>query len=255
VTFRRCPAEFADLLTRRGLRVLSGADDACGALADPRRRFLSATDWIDRGQAAALRDLLDRRLLPAMAEMARPIPPETIWAQKRDYADLLPKCVRVLSAPFESRREPAWRAAEAIGLLRMLRSPSFVAFAQALAGRALARRPGVQALCYRPGDYAGPHHDHHPENPRARGGYVDVHLSLAGPGVARQDLVYARAGHFGELVALTAPATVSAYRLPFWHYVSPLVAKPGRAAQARRWVLLGTFLYRGSPAPAAVCGD
>jgi len=36
---------------------------------------------------------------------------------------------------------------------------------------------------------------------------------------------------------------VSAYRLPFWHYVTPLVAAPGRAREARRWVLLGTFLY------------
>jgi hypothetical protein len=32
------------------------------------------------------------------------------------------------------------------------------------------------------------------------------------------------------------------YRLPFWHYTTPLVAKPGAEDAARRWVLLGTFL-------------
>ena len=36
---------------------------------------------------------------------------------------------------------------------------------------------------------------------------------------------------------------VTAYRLPFWHYTTPLQAKPGREGDAHRWVLLGTFTY------------
>jgi hypothetical protein len=32
------------------------------------------------------------------------------------------------------------------------------------------------------------------------------------------------------------------YRLPFWHYTTPLVGRPGKEDAARRWVLLGTFL-------------
>ena len=79
-------------------------------------------------------------------------------------------------------------------------------------------------------------------DPRARAGYIDIHLSLATPAVAHQWLVYARAGHFTEIVPVAGPAVVSAYRLPFWHYVTPLVATAGRARDARRWVLLGTFL-------------
>ncbi len=39
---------------------------------------------------------------------------------------------------------------------------------------------------------------------------------------------------------------VTCYRLPFWHYTTPMVAKRGREEQARRWVLLGTFLDRWS---------
>jgi hypothetical protein len=38
---------------------------------------------------------------------------------------------------------------------------------------------------------------------------------------------------------------VNVYRLPFWHFTTPLAAKPGRADDARRWLLLGTFLPAG----------
>ena len=94
----------------------------------------------------------------------------------------------------------------------------------------------------RPGDYAGPHNDHHPQNKDARGGYIDLHLSLCSPGVAHQWLVYSRAGHFSEVVSVARAASLTAYRLPFWHYTTPLVAKRARP-DAARWVLLGTFLY------------
>ena len=100
----------------------------------------------------------------------------------------------------------------------------------------------MQALRYGAGDYAGPHNDHHPENKHARSGYVDLHVSLSAPSVAHQWLVYSRAGHFSEVVSVAKPASIAAYRLPFWHYTTPLVAKRGQ--DANRWVLLGTFLYR-----------
>jgi hypothetical protein len=96
---------------------------------------------------------------------------------------------------------------------------------------------------YGPSDYAGPHNDHYPEEPAAKAGYFDLHLGLATPGVAHQWLVYAKAGHFTEMVSVAAAGGITAYRLPFWHYTTPLVAKRGRSGSAARWVLLGTFLY------------
>ncbi|TXL71548.1 M20 family metallopeptidase [Vineibacter terrae] len=245
----RFPAEFEDILSRQGRRVLAGTHPLCGALADPRRRFESAADLIDARQARRLRALLDRHLLAALERIDRPIPPETIWEMTDDYAEMLPKAARASTVYFDSPQEPGVRIARRIGLAAMLRSESFRAFAAALAGRKLAEGWGRQVLCYGPGDYAGPHNDHHPRNRRARAGYVDVHVSLAAPSVAHQWLVYARAGHFTEMVSVAAPATVSAYRLPFWHYVTPLAARPGRAGAARRWVLLGTFLYAAPRAP------
>lgn len=232
------PAEFEELLSRQGRRVLAGTHALCGALADPRRRFLMADDLIDRARAARLRRRLEAELVDTLEPIERPIPPETIWEMKRDYRELLPKTTRAATIYFESRREPGVKRAERIGLARLMKSQSFHAFAEALAGARLAAGWGQQVLRYGPGDYAGPHNDHHPENPRARSGYIDLHLSLSA-GVNHQWLIWSRAGHFSEIVSVAGAATITAYRLPFWHYTTPLVGGP----KAARWVLLGTFLY------------
>ncbi len=234
------PVEFEDLLSRAGKRVLAGTHPLCGALANPRTRFLAAEDLLDRTKAARLRRTLEAEIESTLEPIEKPVPPDTIFDMKQDYAELLPKSSRARTIYFESRREPGYKAAERIGLVAMMRSPSYRAFAEALAGRKLASGWGLQVLRYGPGDYAGPHNDHHPENDKAKGGYIDLHLSLCGPGVDHQWLVYSRAGHFSEIVSVASPATVTAYRLPFWHYTTPLVGTP----KAGRWVLLGTFLYR-----------
>jgi hypothetical protein len=236
------PAEFEDLLNAAGRRVLAGSHALCGALANPRVRFLARHDLLDRTRVERVRRALERSLADKLEPMERPIPPESISGMRHDYGELLPKTSRSRTIYFESRREPGVKEAEQIGLVRLMRSASFRAFAEALSGRRLAANWGLQALRYAPGDYAGPHNDHHPENKDARSGYVDLHVSLCSPGVAHQWLVYSRAGHFSEIVSVARPASLTAYRLPFWHYTTPLVAKRGQAAS--RWVLLGTFLYR-----------
>jgi hypothetical protein len=235
------PAEFEDLLSRAGRRVLAGTHPLCGALADPKRRFLAADDLLDRARAQRVRRVLEEALTPTLEPLDKPVLPETIWKMRHDYGELLPKTTRARTVFFESRREPGVKTAERIGLVRMMRSPSFRAFAEALAGRRLRSGWGLQVLRYGPGDYAGPHNDHHPENPAVRDGYIDLHLSLSS-GVAHQWLAYAKGGHFSEIVSVAAPATVTAYRLPFWHYTTPLVGGP----KAARWVLLGTFLFQGT---------
>jgi len=235
------PAEFEDLLNASGRRVLAGTHPLCGALANPRVRFLAREDLLDRAKAERLRRALEQSLADKLELMERPIPPETISEMREDYGELLPKTSRTRTIYFESRREPGMKAAERIGLVRLMRSASFRAFAEALAGRPLESDWGLQVLRYGPGDYAGPHNDHHPENEDARSGYIDLHLSLCSPGVAHQWLVYSRAGHFSEIVSVARPSSLTAYRLPFWHYTTPLVAKRGQPAG--RWVLLGTFLY------------
>jgi hypothetical protein len=243
------PADFADLLSPAGKRLLAGRHALCGALADPRTRFLARDDLVDRRKAEVLRRMLEQRLVDKLEPLERPIPPESIWEMREDYGELLPKTSRARTIYFDGRGEPGVREAERIGLAQLLRSESLRAFAEALAGRKLAPHWGLQVLRYGPGDYAGPHNDHHPENKDARGGYIDLHLSLCSPGVAHQWLVYSRGGHFSEIVSVARPASITAYRLPFWHYTTPLVAKPA-ARHAARWVLLGTFLYKPEARPA-----
>ena len=159
-----------------------------------------------------------------------------------NYAELLPKTVRVRTVTMASRHSKGARAVERLGLQRLLSSDTFGRFAEVICGRKVRPRWGTQVLAYGPGDYAGPHNDHHPEEAQARDGYTDVHLTFCTRGVARQTLVYAPLGHFCEEASVNTLGGLTAYRLPFWHYTTPLVARRGQAAGARRWVLLGTFL-------------
>lgn len=238
------PREFEDLLTTAGKRVLAGrAPDICGALADPRRRFVALSGMVSAAKAERLRRMLEREMSPLLSELAQPIPPETIWEMQRNYDDWLPKTVRCRTAYLENKRGTAWKRAKELGLIDLLSSESLVAFAEAVLGRKLDPKGGQQVLRYGPGDYSGPHTDHTPEIARAAKGYLDLHVSLASPAVAHQYLVYAKSGHFSEIVPVHETGCVTVYRLPFWHYTTPLAAKPGQEKRAARWVLLGTFLF------------
>jgi hypothetical protein len=239
---RAAPPEFEDLLTPRGRRVLAGTHPLCGALAEPCRKFVCATGLVDLGKAAKLRNALDRKLLAHLSPMSHPIPPQTFTEMKHNYDEWLPKTARVSTAYLDHPRQRAYRVAQDLGVVDLLRSKSLRAFAAAVTGRILRKRNGMQVLCYRPGDYAGPHNDHHPEDAEARNGYTDLHLTLCTDAVAQQLLVYARRGHFSEVANVANLGGITIYRLPFWHYTTPLCAKRGREEQARRWVLLGTFL-------------
>jgi hypothetical protein len=254
---RTFPTEFAELLTPRGRRILEGRDKrVCGALLDPTRPFLALTDVVDVRRATACRELLERAMPGTLMRMEDPIPEDSLHGMTENYAELLPKTVRVRTALLESRRSRSWKAADEVGLIAMLRSQSFAAFAAAVSGRELRRRWGIQLLCYGPGDYSGPHNDHHPEEPEAAHGYVDMHLSLATPAVDHQWLVYAQDGHFSEMARVSTVGGITVYRLPFWHYTTPLRAKARQEEAARRWVLLGTFLDKQLPerAPGAAAG-
>lgn len=240
---KRFPAEFADLLTAKGRRILDGRDTSVsGALLDPARRFVSLQGVVDATRAAACRDALDTALNDTLVPMEDPIPFDSISGMTMNYMELLPKTVRVRTALLENRRSRSWRAAEAVGLTTMLRSDTFAAFAASVSGRVLRRKWGIQVLCYGPGDYSGPHNDHHPEEVEARDGYVDMHVSLTMPGVDHQYLVYEKDGHLSEMTRVSTVGGITVYRLPFWHYTTPLLARRGQEDQSRRWVLLGTFL-------------
>jgi hypothetical protein len=238
---RRFPTEFEAMLSPAGRRLLAGKHPASRALVLQNTRFIAVNGLIAESWAEAAPRLLERALGASMTLMEDPIPEATITSMTRNYSERLPKTVRVRTAAFETRRSKAWARAADIGLHELLGSQSFHAFGQKLSGIALKQKWGTQVLCYQPGDYSGPHNDHHPEDAEARHGYVDLHLSFSTRGVKEQLIVYERDGHFSESTSVATRGGVTCYRLPIWHYTTPLTA---RDASARRWVLLGTFLER-----------
>ncbi len=239
---RRFPAEFAELLTPRGRAVLDGRNAAYRAVLAG-GYFVVLDGLVVPSVARAAHALLERHMLPHLVRLERGIPPELIAGQTRNHQERLPKTVRVKTAYLARRGARAYDAAERIGLIGMMESSTYRQFAETLAGCALDRRFGRQLLCYGAGDYAGPHTDHYPEEPRARGGYLDLHLTFSHRDVAQQWLVYAEHGHFRHVVDVNTEGGITAYQLPFWHYTTPLVARRGHATNARRWVVLGTFRF------------
>jgi len=230
------PAELSELLSPEGAKVLAGQHPLAGALKTS--SFAAATGLLDLAMSQAAPALLGEAFGDLLVPLERRAPPAKEASQLM-AGELLPKTVRVLTTPMtEDESAPVVQRARACGLAGMLESPSFKRFFERIAGFALEGPVGMQVLCYRPGDYAGPHTDHMPMTPRAKDGYLDVHLTFCTPGVERQLLVYEQDGHFTGVRDLAAVGGVTAYRLPFWHYTTPLEGQP----EARRWLVLASFL-------------
>jgi hypothetical protein len=61
--------------------------------------------------------------------------------------------------------------------------------------------------------------------------------------VAHQLLVYEEKRFLSASREVSGGPSIAVYRLPFWHYTTPLIARPRAERQARRWLLLGSFDY------------
>ncbi|MEA2488613.1 MAG: hypothetical protein QOH21_405 [Acidobacteriota bacterium] len=238
------PHEFADLLNDRGRAILATPPK----LEVFRKRGVTPIalldGLIDDDVARDCMRLLDGAMYSRLRRMHTAIPREALTEMTEAYRELLPKTVRVKTVTLNSGRSLALAAAEEVGLAQMMFSDSFHDFAEALIGARLNReQEGRQIICYEPGDYSGPHNDHHPHIEDERNGFVDLHIMFSNDAVASQLLVYEERGYLSRAHDVTGTSAVAIYRLPFWHYTTPLVARPGREAEARRWLLLGTFAF------------
>ena len=243
---RKFPSEFSDLLTPYGRDILSGrADSACSLFRKSKKYFVILEDLIEKEKADSCLKLLDSHIYPLLVPLRKAIPKETISEMKENYDEALPKTVHAKTAYLKRRNARSFQAAEKIGLLDMMGSESFIRFVESVSGLALDHSGwAYQVLCYEQGDYAGPHNDHHPENEDYRDGFVDFHIMFSNEAVDHHWLVYQNNWHLSEIASINLQGAVSVYKLPFWHYTTPLVAKPGREHEARRWLLLGTFRIR-----------
>ena len=240
----RFPSEFEDLLNRRGRRLFADAPKLDALVAKRRTPILLFDGIIDERVARECIRLLDAAVYPHLRRMHYPIPREALTGLKENYTEKLPKTMRVRTATFGSRKSNIREAAKEIGLADMMNSPSFLRFAQAVTDAPLHSNSwGRQVICYESGDYSGPHNDHHPENEDERNGFIDLHIMFSNDAVAHQLLVYEDRGYLSTAHDVSSRAAVAIYRLPFWHYTTPLIARDGKGSEARRWLLLGSFAY------------
>ena len=225
------PAEFEDLLSPAGKRVLAGTHALCGALADPKRRFLarrrSARPRQGRRRAPRARGARWRQARAASPSRSRR---RRISGMRRDYGELLPKTSRArtiyLRQPARARREGGGAdrpgADDALGLVPRLRRG---------AGRPQAARRAGACRCCATGRATMPARTTTiiPRT-RPRGAATSTCISACARRASRTS------GWSTAAPAISArssrsprPATVTAYRLPFWHYTTPLV--PSGAAR------------------------
>ena len=248
----RFPPEFSCILSPQGLRILQGRASA-RLFSNSKTTFSVLTNVVEDRAATQCVKLLDDHLYRLLTPVSSRIPRKSISGMTVNYAESLPKTMRVKSAPLESKRDKAYRLASELGLIGMMQSRSLLAFAEAATGLKLETR-GVQALCYEHGDYAGPHNDHHPEAEDLKDGYVDLQIMFSNDAVKHQWLVYQHDWHFSRIQDLNLKGAVAVYKLPFWHYATPLTGKRGREAEARRWLLLSSFVIVNGPASRRLPG-
>lgn len=236
------PSEFADLLNARGRKLLAQPPRFEVFRKRGAAPIVVLDDILEAKLVPRCVEALDEVMYPCLRRMHTPIPREALTKMKSNYSEKLSKTVRVKTVTFNAVRSRALDAARSIGLAQMLLSESFIQFAENVAGGKLTRQnAGRQVICYEPGDYSGPHNDHHPQRPEAKNGFVDIHIMFSNPAVASQLLVYEERGFLSQAHEVGVPSSVAVYRLPFWHYTTPLIAKKGREREARRWLLLGSF--------------
>jgi hypothetical protein len=196
---------------------------------------------VSAGRLATLTDFMDRRLASHLRILSAPISKDIIRNLKQNYSEQLPKTMRIRTASLDAKSGKAKRVAASLGLIAALKSDELRRFGERVTGKKLQPDPGCQVICYEPGDYSGPHTDHHPEERELRDGYVDIHIMLSSPKVASQLLVYERRqGMLNEVAEIGKGMSIAVYQLPFWHYTTPMLARPG-VEDARRWLLLASY--------------
>jgi len=237
---RSFPVEFAELLTPKGRKFMSAHPP--GSRPAARNGFFELIDGVIEPDAArSCIRLLDRNVYPVLQHYVDRIPRGSISNMTRNYSEKLPKTMSMKTCVLFNRRFRAYGPAEEIGLVTMLRSESLREFAQASTGLRL-ERASPQVILYETGDYVGPHNDHHPQQDRLKKGFVDVHIMFGNDSVEHQWLVYEHDRHLKQIRDINLKGAVAVYRLPFWHYTTPLVARAGREKRARRWLLLASFI-------------
>ena len=231
------PKEFSDLLNRKGLQIIAGNTNG---YSDNK---IAVVPGIIKPEYVAIILAQLESLYPALKNYYTPVPDDIIKKMKKNYSERLGKSMKIKSSELNPGNTKAYKLAVDIGLVDMLSSESYKKMGEVLLGGKFGDSIGKQVICYQPGDYVSPHNDHHPENENIKNGYYDIQLMFSNKQVKHQWLVYEQNGFLNKMADITAPSGIAVYRLPFWHYTTPLIGKPQKIKEAKRWLLLHSFEF------------
>lgn len=232
----RFPSEFSELLTPEWQLRLSRLSSFPASLRQARSKYRSY-DVISPQTAFECANLMTKALDENLQWLCARIPADSISKMRKNYSERLPKTMHMRTVYLDHQTGKGFRAIQRIGLWKMFNSVSFKTFAERLSGYSLSNLK-YQVICYQHGDHVGPHNDHHPEIEELRNGYIDLHISLPNEYVDHQWLVWERRGFLAQILNVNRPGSAGIYKLPFWHYTTPLVGRSGHEIRARRWLLL-----------------
>ncbi|MFZ9414253.1 MAG: hypothetical protein ACO3CS_05245, partial [Alphaproteobacteria bacterium] len=131
------PPDFADMLAPGAARRIARHAGALASAPAGEAGFLSLASCLAPESCARGLAALEATMLPLLSRIDVPIPAATIWNQTRSFQERLPKVARLRTAYLERRGTRAWRAAEGLGVLGLLRSPGLRARGAARGGRPL----------------------------------------------------------------------------------------------------------------------
>jgi hypothetical protein len=234
------PKQFSDLLNRRGLQLLAGKH------IDHADHKIAVVQNIVRPEYVnSILHELDSKIFPVLKNYHNPVSDDIIKKMKKNYSEKLGKSMKMKSSELNSKNSVAYRVASDLGLVDMLNSESYKRMGEVIMGAKFGCSVGKQVICYQHGDYVSPHNDHHPEDEHLKHGYFDIQLMLSNQYVKHQWLVYEQKGFLNSMQDITSPSGIAVYRLPFWHYTTPLIGRQKKISEAKRWLLLHAFEFAG----------
>lgn len=238
---KKFPAEFEDLLNKNGKKIMKGhyTSENFGKKGGTPIEVLS--NVIDKDVAADCVKILQQNFYGHLKNISSRIDQNAIPAMKKNYSEQLAKTLKMKTLELGVKKSKTNQLAHDCGLMEMLASDSLKAFAEMVTGEPFGSPENNQIICYQHGDYVSPHNDHHPENDNVKNGYYDIHIMFSNEHVQHQWLVYEKNGFLNSTYDIASPSAIAIYKLPFWHYTTPMMAKNNREDDAQRWLLLRSF--------------
>ncbi len=239
------PSEFESLLNKKGKDILHGRLSFHPFAKRNSASIEVIKDIINKDVAYKCIQLLNKSFFANLKPLERTIDAQEMLEMKTNYSEKLGKTLRMKTVEIRNKKAQVYQKANECGLIQLLNSESLRIFGEKVVGDTFGRPLNNQIICYENNDYVSPHTDHHPENDNINKGYYDIHLMFSNKYVANQLLIYEDKGFLNKVTTISEPSAIAIYRLPFWHYTTPMQGVVGKENMAQRWLLLRSFELNG----------